>query len=215
MDVRTRYETLDEAIQSAVEAKLAETHTAIPGKIVSVDFAKQTCVMQPTVKARVHKPDGTQDWVDLPQIPDVPLHFPSGGGVTLTFPVKEGDEGLIVFSGRTQDAWQQQGGDQQQVDLRPHDASNAFAMVGFKSNPKALSGVSSSSTQIRSDDGTQVIDIHPANGLTLTSGGVSMAMTPAGVAFTGGTISHNGQNIGSTHVHGGIQPGAADTGTPH
>lgn len=214
MDARARFDDLPEAISALVEAKMAELHNSVPCTVVSVDLAKQTCVLQPTVKARIRKPDGTQEWMALPQIPDVPLHFPSGGGVTMTFPVKEGDEALAVFSSRVQDAWQQQSGDQPQAEMRAHDVSNAFAMVGFKSEPKALSSVSSTSTQIRSDDGKQVFDIHPANGFTMTSEGVSMKLTKDGVDFTGGHIKHNGKSIDAAHIHGGVMSGASTTDVP-
>lgn len=214
MDARTRFDDLGEAISALVDAKLLETQTALPCTVVSVDFAKQTCVLQPTVKARIRQPDGSQKWIDLPQIPDVPIYYPSGGGVTMTFPVKKGDEALGVFSGRNQDVWQQQSGDQSQADLRPHDASNAFAFVGFKSNPKALADVSSSSTQIRSDDGKQVIDLHPANGLTLKSEGTSIAIGKDGIDIAAGYLKCNGKRIDDTHIHTGVQPGGGLSSVP-
>jgi phage baseplate assembly protein V len=37
----------------------------------------------------------------------------------------------------------------------------------------------------------------------------------AGSAFTGGTLTHDGVNIGKTHVHSGVQPGVGDSGAPH
>jgi phage baseplate assembly protein V len=45
-------------------------------------------------------------------------------------------------------------------------------------------------------------------------GGVTVTQTSAGVAITGGTVTHNGKNIGATHVHGGIVPGPANTDVP-
>lgn len=214
MDSRTSFDNLDETIQVAIESAMAELHTAIPCKVVSVDFSKQTCVLQPTVKSRIRKEDGTAGWLDMPQIPDVPLHFPTGGGVTMTFPVKEGDEALAIISSRSKDTWQQQGGEQQQIDLRTHDLSNAFAMVGFKSQPAALENVSSSSTQIRSADGKQVIDLHPSNGLKFTSEGVSLAIGKDGVDIAGGYLKVNGVRVDETHVHTGVDPGSGTSGPP-
>lgn len=45
-------------------------------------------------------------------------------------------------------------------------------------------------------------------------GGVSLTHTAAGIAITGGTITHNGKNIGDTHVHGNVMSGPANTGVP-
>lgn len=53
-----------------------------------------------------------------------------------------------------------------------------------------------------------------ADGLTLTAGGVSLAVTAGGVSITGGQVDHNGTNIGDSHVHGGVVPGASNTQGP-
>lgn len=45
-------------------------------------------------------------------------------------------------------------------------------------------------------------------------GGVSLTISGGGFAFSGGSVTHNGTNIGDSHVHGGVQPGAGATGTP-
>lgn len=34
------------------------------------------------------------------------------------------------------------------------------------------------------------------------------------VTITGAGVTHNGANIGSTHIHGGVTPGGADTDVP-
>jgi len=215
MDIRERTGDMEEAFRAMLDGFKASLWTAVPAIVQSVDFAKQTATLQPAIKSQQRMPDGSVKAVDLPLLTDVPMHFPTGGGASMTFPVKAGDEALVVFSSRPSDAWQQSGGVQSQIDARTHDLSDVFAMVGFRSNGKALSGVSSSSTQIRSDDGQHVIDLNPASGLTLTSGGVSMALTPGGLAITGGTVTHNGKNIGSTHTHNGVVPGGGNTGTPN
>lgn len=35
------------------------------------------------------------------------------------------------------------------------------------------------------------------------------------VAITGGALTHNGTNVGSTHTHSGVQPGGGNTGAPN
>ncbi|MFG1399822.1 Gp138 family membrane-puncturing spike protein [Roseixanthobacter pseudopolyaromaticivorans] len=189
MDQRTRFDVdLDEAIQTAIDGRMAELHTAVPVKIVSVDYQKQTCVVQPTVKACVRKPDGSQEWISLPQIQDAPLHFPRGGGVSMTFPVAVGDEGLAIISSRSQDAWQQSGGEQQQIDNRGHDLSNAFVMVGFRSNPNALANVPSDSVQIRSADGNTLIDIKGGQ-VKVKATGAESTVTPDKITHKVGGLS--------------------------
>lgn len=214
MDSRERLNDPEEQLRAAFDTFKASLWTSVPCVVESVNMAKQTAVLRPTIKSMVRQPDGTQKAVSLPLLQDVPMHFPSGGGVTMTFPVKPGDEALASISSRSIDGWHQSSGEQKQVDARTHDLSDAFAFVGFKSSPKALSNVSGDATQIRSDDGKQVISLKPGTGMTLTCEGVSMAMTSSGVAFTGGTVTHDGKDIGSTHKHTGIKPGGALTGEP-
>ncbi|MFW8450019.1 Gp138 family membrane-puncturing spike protein, partial [Klebsiella pneumoniae] len=69
---------------------------------------------------------GAQVSVNLPLLVDVPVVFPRGGGCTLTFPVKPGDECLVIFADRCIDFWWQSGGIQEPVDERMHDLSDAF-----------------------------------------------------------------------------------------
>jgi hypothetical protein len=214
MDVRERFTGWDEALAAALQGVRYSIWTALPCTVHSIDFEKQTGVFQPTVKGAYLLEDGTVKATDLPLLHDVPLHFPSGGGVTMTMPVKAGDEALVVFSSRPIDLWHQSGGTQGQVDSRTHSLSDGFAFVGFRSNPRAISDVSSESTQIRSDDGKHVVDIHPQTGLTLSSEGSSIAIGKDGIAINSPTLTHNGVNISSTHVHGGVEKGGSTTSVP-
>lgn len=52
------------------------------------------------------------------------------------------------------------------------------------------------------------------DGLTIAVGGVTMVIGAAGVTITGGTVTHDGKNIGSTHTHGGVLSGGAQTAPP-
>ncbi|MDQ0507425.1 Gp138 family membrane-puncturing spike protein [Xanthobacter agilis] len=176
MDSRTRYEDIREAVETIVESRLAELHTAEPCTIVKMNWETQTADLQPTTKSIIRKPDGTTEWIFKPVIPDVKVHFPSGGGLSLTFPLKEGDEVLAVMASRSPDVWQQNGGEQQIIDTRMHDLSNAFCIPGFRSDKNALSDVSETSTQLRSDDGKTVFDFK--------SGTASLTVEDASVTIT-------------------------------
>ena len=45
-------------------------------------------------------------------------------------------------------------------------------------------------------------------------GGVTMNVSGEGVTITGGRTTHDGKNIGSSHIHGGVMPGGATTDVP-
>lgn len=118
-----------------------------------------TCVVQPSIQAKIRTKEGNINTVNLPLLLDCPVQFPAGGGGNLTFPVAEGDECLVVFSSRCIDAWWQQGGIQPPMELRMHDLSDGFAMLGFRSQPRVLPNLSTDSMQLRSDDGLTYISL--------------------------------------------------------
>ncbi|AYQ38340.1 MULTISPECIES: Gp138 family membrane-puncturing spike protein [Burkholderia cepacia complex] len=136
--------------------------TALPGVIESFDSDSQTCAVQLAIKVPVRANDGTVTTAALPPAVNCPVQFPSGGNCTLTFPVAQGDECLVVFASRCIDAWWQSGGVQEQAEWRMHDLSDGFALLGFRSRPRALTGVSTSSAQLRSDDGSTFFDLNPS-----------------------------------------------------
>lgn len=180
-----RYEDHIEALRSMHDARQALIWTSLPGVIQSFDASKMTVQVQPTIQALLTFPDLTQQWVTLPLLSDCPVIFPSGGGVTFTFPIKNGDECLIIFSSRCIDNWWAQGGIQNQYELRMHDLSDGFVLPGPRSQPRLLSGVSTTAAEIRSDDGKLKVSIDPQkNAITATAGSASVTLDGAGNALS-------------------------------
>ncbi len=149
------------AVQAALDGFQSKVWTALPVFVQSYNAEKITVECQPTIQAQVRQPDGT--WVDttLPLCVDCPVMFPGGGGFVLTFPINAQDEGLLVFASRCVDAWWQNGGVQKQAELRMHDLSDGFFIpTGGMSNPNVPPNVSTTSAQLRSKDGTVVVDLN-------------------------------------------------------
>ena len=187
MDQRERIGAAEEDQRAALDQLQARMWTSLPAKVVSFDKAKGTAVLQPSVKSMQRMPDGTTKLVSLPQLLDVPVQAPGGGGATLTFPIKEGDEMLVVFASRSADAWKQSGGEQGQTHAEMHSLSHGFAIPGFRSSPRALANWSDDSTQLRSDDGTSVVSLKPGagGGVTLKRGSLSVAVSDTRVDLGG------------------------------
>lgn len=122
--------------------------------------------------------------VDLPLFVDCPVQFPAGGGVTMTFPVARGDECLVVFADGAIDGWWQSGGVGERVSVRMHDFSDGFALLGFRSQPRVLANVSTTSAQLRSDDGATYVDLSP------TAQTVEI-VAPGGFKVTAPTVTIN------------------------
>lgn len=152
-----------EALRLALDGHQAQVWTALPAIIQSFNPGAVTCVAQPAIKAQVRAPDGSTQWVSLPLLLDCPVVFPRGGGCTLTFPIAADDECLIVFASRCIDAWWSAGGVQVQSELRMHDLSDGFCLPGPFSQATKISGISTSSVQLRSNDASTYIDLNPTS----------------------------------------------------
>lgn len=176
LDPRERFSDLEEALRMALRAERATIWTTMPGTVVSFDPDAVTAVVQLTIQGVVAKSDGSADAVNLPQLLDVPVVFPRGGGVTLTFPIAADDECLVHFSARCIDGWWQSGGVQLPMDTRMHDLSDGFCVVGPQSQVNKITGISTTTAQLRTDDGQAFIELDPESHAvnTTTTGDVSV-----------------------------------------
>lgn len=179
MDRRERFNNLSVALLAAFEGWQSGLWTALPGIVQSFDAANETVEVQPSIQARIaiqatweqmKKQGDAFPWVTLPKLIDVPVMWTGGGGFTLTYPITQGDEALVVFASRCIDAWAKLGGVQVQTDYRMHDLSDGFAFVGVRSKPRALSGISLNSAQLRSDDGSHYIEVKNGQVNVVTTG---------------------------------------------
>ena len=210
---RERFSDAEEAFRTAVQAMLSGLWVGGPGIIESYNAALQTCSVQPAIQGRVMDAAGKITFVNMPVCVDVPVFFLSGGGFSVTTPVAKGDECFIAFADRCIDSWWQNGGINPPAEYRMHDLSDGFAFIGFRSNPRALTNVSTTSLQVRSDNYTgptgtgECIDIgagkiqmiadevviHGRNKSVFDAGGTGFVYTPSLITtYTDGvTSAHN------------------------
>ncbi len=204
MDRRERVNDPVETLRAAMDGRQAEMWTAMPGIVQSFDPKAMTVTVQPAVKGEFLDERGKAKAVDLPLLQDVPVCFPCGGGFTLTHPIKEGDEALVVFGSRCIDGWWQNGDIGGRPDERMHDLSDGFAIVGPHSQPRVLDPeVDKDNVQLRTDDGeahiTMMPDytirlqnpearvkISPEGEILAENNEASVTLTPAGVAHVVG-----------------------------
>jgi hypothetical protein len=122
----------------------------------------ETVNLPPPNTSQVPSPGVTQNIptaVAIKPIQDVPIIMMRVPGWSITFPITEGTECLLIFADMCIDGWWQNGGINAQFDRRRHDLSDAFALFGPWSQPNNLSNYSQSSLQIRSDDQSVLIDL--------------------------------------------------------
>lgn len=195
--------------------------TALPGIIMAYDAGDNTVTVQPSIKATVLQQNpttGAQTQVEtaLPLLVKVPVVFQGGGGFCATFPIAANDEALVVFSSRCIDAWWQSGGVQSQIEMRAHDLSDGFAIPGLRSVPRVPGGISTTTAQMRSDDGECYVELAPGHIANIVApGGLNITgpVTITGALTATGEITANegGATVGlATHRHG---TGTAAAGT--
>ena len=237
---QTRSGALAEVLASERKTLSEQMRVALPGIIQSFDPESLTAVVQPAIRYIERDNDGNKSTKDYPLLVDVPVVFPRGGGCTLTFPVSEGDECLVIFADRCIDFWWQSGGVQEPVDGRMHDLSDAFCIVGPQSQAKKIGGISTTGAQLRTDDGSAFIEVAAGGDITATTAGNATINAPEIVLNGNVTINGNlsqgmGESGGSatmhgpvtvtndvtaggkslmTHTHGGVEHGSDSTGEP-
>jgi hypothetical protein len=204
-DRRERIGDQEEQSRLAMDSRLAGLWTALPGIIQSFNASALTCTVQPSISGKSRQPDGTVADVQLPLLQDCPVVFPGGGGCILTFPLAAGDECLVVFASRCIDSWWQLGGVKGQAEVRMHDLSDGFVIPGPRSQPRKVTAASK--TQLRTDDGTAIVEIE--NGKVRLKGNVTVE---GNLTITGTTIG-NGVNL-NTHRHTNVTTGPSNTGLP-
>lgn len=203
-------------------------NTCLPGTVTSYDAASQRASVQPMI--RLTQPDGREE--QMPVLNAVPVIWPRSGGAHMTMPVKPGDGCLLVFSQRSLDEYKSTGQNNLVQDPRMFDMTDAVAFMGFVSfsggggSSDAIEIKLGGSTILVKEDGVEITAAAAKvtapttafEGNVSVSGNLSVTgdMNSNGpLNITGPSVKHNGVNIGSTHVHNGVQTGGGNTGVPH
>lgn len=234
MDQRERLHDPDENMRAILDARQFEMWTAMPAIVDSYDAVEGTVactiallerVQQTTRDATSGKVDTAVRDIQITQLIHCPVVFPQGGGGVLTMPIAKGDEVLVVFASRCIDAWWQLGKAttdpnviaQPQVEFRMHDLSDGFVIPGPRSQARRITGVSTTTVQLRSVDGTTFVELDP-------TGQIVNITAPGGVTINGvhiagdGTVTgpkeatFNGHSVGG-HVHTDPQGGVVGAPT--
>lgn len=230
--------SLSSVIKKGIEVRLKDLHTSIPGIIESFNPVTQLASVQPVVKRVFRTEENNEELLSplpLPILINVPVQFPRGGGFSLTFPVKKGDECLLVFCERSIDNWHKFGGVKEPTARRFHDLSDATAFVGISSVPNKIPNYDPDNTVIKKDNGNVYISLNDDNTLDIYSNdtvnitatsecnitsptinlngnvNISGLLTANANTVISGTVSNNGVNIGSTHIHSQSTDGGGDT----
>jgi hypothetical protein len=97
---------LVEVLETAVESRLLDVHTSIPGTVQGYDASTQTATIELGVKRALDgEEDGQIVFETLPVLQNVRVMFPRTKKYMMTFPLEAGDEGDVHFSEAPDGQW--------------------------------------------------------------------------------------------------------------
>lgn len=197
-------------IRLAVQKEVQALDSMMPVEVVSYDRATNRATVRHLIQ--MQGTDGEK--VDRAPVSSIRVYQFGNGAFSMSLPIKPGDKGWLMAADRDISILQQ--------DLDAVDAPNTRRMHSFQDGmfmPDAMKmgdvpagegdrvviGATGGGTILSFDD----------SGFYFTVGGVTSKLTAAGWETTGGSIKHDGLDIGSTHTHSGVVVGSADTGVPN
>ena len=178
-----------EMLKSDVSSNL---RVAIPGIIKAFDAATQTVKVQPAIREIIYDGVGTPNHVQLPELLDVPIIMPHAGDYAITLPIQPGDECLVIYADMCIDGWWQSGDVQNQVEMRRHDLSDGFAILGPWSQVKRLANYDPNKLHL--------YNIKTGTGIEVDSQGIKVT---GNVEITGNILTHGNSELkGSSLIQG-------------
>lgn len=207
---------LDQALAAVFSGLMAETHTAIPARILAFDGAAKTVRAQPVLKRLYEYKTKAEN---LPVIEDIPVIFPGSGDFWLTFEPAIGSYALLIVAERSLEVWLDQGGIVDPAQERKFDLSDAIAICGILPSPDAIQLVPVSGMSIRNKAGTNRFKLTETS-IEMVFGGFGIVIDATGIHITGdvdviGTVTANDFVAGIvpllvrlyTHIHALDIPG--------
>jgi hypothetical protein len=200
--------TLPGVIKTAVSKAMQSFDVMLPIEFEAYDRATN----RSTVRHLVQMVGSDGDTVDRADVASVRVMQFGNGRFNISFPIEPGDKGWLLASDRDISTFQQGLQKGAPNTARMHSFQDGLVIPDAMTNGDAPAGASGR-VVIGANDGSAYFSFD-GSGLYFNCGGVEVAITEAGLAITGGTVAHNGVNIGDTHVHTGVVSGGANTGAP-
>jgi hypothetical protein len=122
---------LVDVVRAAIDTRLAAVHVSIPATVVSYDSTRKTATVRPAVKRLVPTAtEGVDTLEALPDIPDVRIAWPAGGGSSLVLDLDAGDPVELIISDTDPAGYRSTGEVSPPADARRHSLAHAWAIPG-------------------------------------------------------------------------------------
>jgi hypothetical protein len=120
-----------ELLRLALDSRLLDVHTCMPGRVLTYNPLTQTANVVPVVRRAIAREDGSYAHEDLPVLHNVPVIFPRGGGCSFVLPIATGDHVWLMFSEAAMAQWRSTGQLANPGDVSRHDLSYPVALPGM------------------------------------------------------------------------------------
>lgn len=131
MSDEPRVPPLEELLDLVVELAVDRIRGSEIGVVTGYDATTQVVTVQPVIKrATLNEAGERQPRLTTP-VEAILAWFPRGGGSGLTFPIKRGDYGILLYSSVAIDLWKHVGGLVDPRDDRRHDLQDAVFIPGM------------------------------------------------------------------------------------
>lgn len=166
-------------IENTCRDKINEVHTSLPGEIISFNPGAGTATVKPSGRFTTQN----DKRLAYPQISDVPVVFPYCQSLScgFAFPVKRGDNCLIVVSEVELDEWRS--GAESESNLR-FDLTSAICIPGLLCGGGDIIEQASKQNAVIMKAGDNLV-MATDDGITLDTGDTTLKLTDSGAELTG------------------------------
>ncbi len=131
-----------ELIREAIDSRLLDVHTALPGIVEKYDPTTQTADVRLAVKRALDSSSGNTEHEDIPVIPNVPVGWFASGGFAMQLPISVGDGVWLMFSEAAWGGFRSSGQASEPVDLSRFSLSYPVAIPICRPVTKTLTPLS-------------------------------------------------------------------------
>ena len=190
---------LTELVQRLIKASMIQIRVSMPASVESYDDDRQM------VQVSIVMPERDLDGSLIPQavINEVPVSFMRCGGAHLTFPIRRGDTGLLVFADRDVGAWVSDGAAVSDSD-RMHAINDAVFVPGIQAG-----GVSANPDDVELQYQGSTIHIRKDGEVTVTAPNVVVNSTTENNGNV--TINGDAEVNGNATVNGDAEVNGSAT----
>jgi protein gp138 len=127
--------SLAEVVTDAIDSRLLDLHTCMPGIVRTYDDVKGVCKVQPAVKRKI---DGELE--TLPEIENVAVMWPGAGGAVLKMALAAGDMVWLMFPETDWARYRESDSVTEPGDITRHDLTGCVAYPMARVSPPAALG---------------------------------------------------------------------------